>query len=83
MHRCRCRYIGWGKTTQLGYGLGLAMGAKLARPEKLCMNVWGDAAIGLTGMEQISLAADACAHGCIPRGCLRVSVIDQRNSFGG
>ena len=23
-------YIGWGKTTQLGYGLGLAMGAKLA-----------------------------------------------------
>ena len=25
-------YIGWGKTTQLGYGLGLAMGAKLARP---------------------------------------------------
>src|SRR4030095_6767349 len=23
-------YIGWGKTTQLGYGLGLAMGATLA-----------------------------------------------------
>src|ERR1041384_4110200 len=31
-------YIGWGKTTQLGYGLGLAMGAKLAHPEKLCIN---------------------------------------------
>jgi len=44
-------YIGWGKTTQLGYGLGLAMGAKLAHPEKLCMNVWGDAAIGMTGMD--------------------------------
>jgi acetolactate synthase I/II/III large subunit len=44
-------YLGWGKTTQLGYGLGLAMGAKLARPEKLCMNVWGDAAIGFTGMD--------------------------------
>lgn len=44
-------YIGWGKTTQLGYGLGLAMGAKLARPEKLCVNVWGDAAIGFTGMD--------------------------------
>jgi len=43
-------YIGWGKTTQLGYGLGLAMGAKLARPDKLCINVWGDAAIGFTGM---------------------------------
>ena len=44
-------YIGWGKTTQLGYGLGLAMGAKLAHPEKLCVNVWGDAAIGFTGMD--------------------------------
>jgi acetolactate synthase-1/2/3 large subunit len=44
-------YIGWGKSTQLGYGLGLAMGAKLARPEALCMNVWGDAAIGMTGMD--------------------------------
>ncbi len=41
-------YIGWGKTTQLGYGLGLAMGAKLAKPDKLCINVWGDAAIGFT-----------------------------------
>jgi thiamine pyrophosphate-dependent acetolactate synthase large subunit-like protein len=44
-------YLGWGKTTQLGYGLGLAMGAKLAQPDKLCINVWGDAAIGFTGMD--------------------------------
>jgi len=44
-------YIGWGKTTQLGYGLGLVMGAKLVRPDKLCINVWGDAAIGFTGMD--------------------------------
>jgi thiamine pyrophosphate-dependent acetolactate synthase large subunit-like protein len=44
-------YIGWGKTTQLGYGLGLAMGAKLVYPDKLCINVWGDAAIGFTGMD--------------------------------
>ncbi len=44
-------YIGWGKTTQLGYGLGLAMGAKLAHPDKLCVNFWGDAAIGFTGMD--------------------------------
>ena len=34
-------YIGWGKTTQLGTGLGFAMGAKLAKPDKLCINVWG------------------------------------------
>jgi acetolactate synthase-1/2/3 large subunit len=44
-------YIGWGKTTQLGYGLGLAMGAKLSHPDKLCINLWGDAAIGFTGMD--------------------------------
>jgi acetolactate synthase-1/2/3 large subunit len=44
-------YMGWGKTTQLGYGLGLAMGAKLAHPEKLCLHVWGDGAVGMTGMD--------------------------------
>jgi acetolactate synthase-1/2/3 large subunit len=44
-------YIGWGKTTQLGTGLGYAMGAKLAQPDKLCINLWGDAAIGFTGMD--------------------------------
>ncbi|MGE0259835.1 MAG: thiamine pyrophosphate-requiring protein [Alphaproteobacteria bacterium] len=44
-------YLGWGKTTQLGYGLGIAMGAKLACPDKLCINFWGDAAIGFTGMD--------------------------------
>ena len=44
-------YIGCGNSTQLGYGLGLAMGAKLSMPDKLCINVWGDAAIGFTGMD--------------------------------
>jgi len=54
-------YIGWGKSTQLGYGLGLAMGAKLAHPEKLCINMWGDAAIGMTGMD-----IETCARAQIP-----------------
>ena len=27
------------------------MGAKLAQPDKLCINIWGDAAIGFTGMD--------------------------------
>ena len=27
------------------------MGAKLLHPDKLCINVWGDAAIGFTGMD--------------------------------
>ncbi|MGB6538646.1 MAG: thiamine pyrophosphate-requiring protein [Xanthobacteraceae bacterium] len=44
-------YMGWGKSTQLGYGLGITMGAKLAEPNKVCINVMGDAAIGMTGMD--------------------------------
>ena len=44
-------YMGWGKSTQLGHGLGITMGAKLAEPNKLCINVMGDAAIGMVGMD--------------------------------
>lgn len=44
-------YIGWGKSTQLGYGLGLALGAKLASPKKQVINVMGDAAFGMAGMD--------------------------------
>jgi acetolactate synthase I/II/III large subunit len=44
-------YLGWGKSTQLGHGLGLMMGAKLANPDKLCINVMGDASIGMVGMD--------------------------------
>jgi acetolactate synthase-1/2/3 large subunit len=54
-------YIGWGKTTQLGYGLGLAMGAKIAQPDKLCINIWGDAAIGFTGMDLETAARERIA----------------------
>ena len=44
-------YLGWGKSTQLGYGLGLAMGAKLASPDRQVVNVMGDAAFGMAGMD--------------------------------
>lgn len=44
-------YLGWGKTTQLGHGLGVIMGAKLAHPDKLCINMMGDASIGMVGMD--------------------------------
>lgn len=44
-------YIGWGKTTHLGYGIPLVMGAKMADPDKFCMNLMGDLAFGHTGME--------------------------------
>ena len=44
-------FIGWGKSTQLGYSLGLAMGAKMAAPEKQVINVMGDFAFGSVGMD--------------------------------
>ena len=44
-------YLGWGKSTQLGYGLGLALGAKMAAPDKQVINVMGDAAFGMAGLD--------------------------------
>ena len=44
-------YIGWGKTTHLGYGIPLVMGAKMADPSQFCINFMGDLAFGHTGME--------------------------------
>jgi acetolactate synthase I/II/III large subunit len=44
-------YIGWGKSHQLGTGLGLVIGAKVAAPDKFCVNIMGDAAFGMTGLD--------------------------------
>ena len=44
-------YLGWGKSHGLGTGLGLTIGAKLAEPDKVCINVMGDAAFGMTGLD--------------------------------
>ncbi len=44
-------FIGWGKSTQLGYSLGLAMGAKMAAPEKLVINIMGDMAFSTVGLD--------------------------------
>ena len=44
-------YLGWGKSTQLGYGLGLALGAKLAAPDRQVINIMGDAAFGMAGLD--------------------------------
>jgi len=44
-------YIGWGKSTHLGYGIPLALGAKVAKPEKTVLNIMGDLAFGMSGLE--------------------------------
>ncbi|MEL6982463.1 MAG: thiamine pyrophosphate-dependent enzyme [Actinomycetota bacterium] len=44
-------YVGWGKTTHLGFGIPLAIGAKLANPDTFCCNVMGDGAFGMSGTD--------------------------------
>jgi acetolactate synthase I/II/III large subunit len=44
-------YMGWGKSHALGTGLGLNIGAKVAAPDKFCVNFMGDAAFGMTGLD--------------------------------
>ncbi len=51
-------YIGWGKTTHLGFGIPLVIGAKLAQPDRFCLNMMGDGAFGMSGLD-IETAARA------------------------
>ncbi len=44
-------YLGWGKSTHLGSSLGMALGAKLARPDWLSVNFVGDAGFGQTATD--------------------------------
>jgi len=39
-------FIGWGNVSTLGFGLGAAIGAKLAYPERTVVNITGDAGVG-------------------------------------
>lgn len=79
-------YMGWGKSTQLGHSLGLIMGAKLANPEKLCINWMGDAAFCMVGMD-----LDTAARNRIPiltivinngvMACERDHLIESRQKY--
>jgi acetolactate synthase-1/2/3 large subunit len=44
-------YVGWGKTTHLGFGIPLMIGAKMAHPDKFCLNLMGDGAFGMSGTD--------------------------------
>ena len=54
-------YIGWGKTTHLGFGIPLIIGAKMAHPEKFCMNLMGDGAFGMSGTDIETAARSGAA----------------------
>jgi acetolactate synthase-1/2/3 large subunit len=44
-------YIGMGGMAAMGWSMGAAIGAKLARPDHLVVHLLGDASFGMTGME--------------------------------
>jgi acetolactate synthase-1/2/3 large subunit len=44
-------YVGWGKTTHLGFGIPLMIGVKKAFPDKFCVNFMGDGAFGMSGLD--------------------------------
>ena len=54
-------YIGWGKTTHLGFGIPLMIGAKMAQPEKFCLNLMGDGAFGMSGTDLETAARSGAA----------------------
>lgn len=83
---CPGGYLGWGKSTQLGHGLGLIMGAKLANPEKLCINWMGDAAFCMVGMDldtaarnQIPILTIVLNNGVM--ACERDHLIESRQKY--
>ncbi len=39
-------FLGWGNVSTLGFGLAAAAAAKLAYPERQCINITGDAGVG-------------------------------------
>lgn len=54
-------YVGWGKTTHLGFGIPLMIGAKMAEPEKFCLNLMGDGAFGMSGTDIETAARSGAA----------------------
>ncbi len=54
-------YVGWGKTTHLGFGIPLVIGAKMAQPQKFCLNLMGDGAFGMSGTDIETAARSGAA----------------------
>lgn len=54
-------FVGWGKTTHLGFGIPLMIGAKMAEPDKFCLNLMGDGAFGMSGTDIETAARSGAA----------------------
>ncbi len=54
-------YVGWGKTTHLGFGIPLMIGAKMAHPDRFCLNLMGDGAFGMSGTDIETAARSGAA----------------------
>lgn len=79
-------YLGWGKSTQLGHGLGLMLGAKLAHPDRLCIHWMGDAAFCMVGMDLDTAARNRIGVLCIVlnngvMACERDHLVASREHF--
>jgi thiamine pyrophosphate-dependent acetolactate synthase large subunit-like protein len=69
-------YIGWGKSTHLGYGIGLAIGAKIANPDKFCVNFMGDAAFGMAGLD-----IETSVRSAIPKAASPIKLTQNLSGF--
>ena len=76
-------FLGFGNTSCLGWSTPAAMGAKLAHPEKTVVNVSGDGAFGMTGMEIETAARNGIQSLTVilNNGCLNASRERQRARF--
>ena len=79
-------YIGWGKTTHLGFGIPLMIGAKIAKPDKFCLNFMGDGAFGMSGLDiETAVRAGAPIYRCSQQrrhGDLPRRLSKSREQFG-
>ncbi len=84
------QYITWthprqcitsGGAGTMGYGLPAAIGAKVAQPDSLVINIDGDASFSMTALEMITAKAEGGLSA--PEGGIRVKTFLLNNDFQG
>ena len=80
-------YLGWGKSHALGSGLGFIMGAKIARPDRFCVNFMGDAAFGMTGLDfetavRSNIPITTCVFNNSIMACEKTTLTTSHEKYG-